>query len=64
LGVGALTGHSYRANFTITNPNNFLSRKVSALHSILATLRGGPSIGHGCTHVHPIIFANKIEVSR
>jgi len=25
---------------------------------------GGPSIGHGCTHVHPIILANEIEVSR
>ena len=38
LGVGALTCHSCRANFTITNPNNFLSSKVSALHSVLATL--------------------------
>ena len=26
-------------------------------------IRGGPSIGHGCTHVHPIMFANEIEVS-
>ena len=28
--------------------------------------RGGPSIGHGCTHVHPIILvlANEIQVSR
>ena len=26
--------------------------------------KGRPSIGHGCTHVHLIIFANKAEVSR
>ena len=28
--------------------------------------RGGPSIGHGCTHVHPVILvlANEIQVSR
>ena len=29
-------------------------------------IRGGPSIGHGCTHVQPIILvlANEIQVSR
>jgi hypothetical protein len=38
--------------------------------SLLSTLkiqmgsRGGPSIGHGCPNVHPIILANEIEVSR
>jgi len=26
--------------------------------------RGGPSIGHGCTHANPTDFANEIEVSR
>jgi hypothetical protein len=24
--------------------------------------RGGPSIGHGCTHVHPITAAKKMEL--
>ena len=30
----------------------------------LLEIRGEPSIGHGCTHAHPIILANEIEVSR
>ena len=27
-------------------------------------LEGGPSKGHGFTHVYPIFFAKKIEVTR
>jgi len=30
----------------------------------MGTTRGGPSIERGCTHVHPKILANEIEVSR
>jgi hypothetical protein len=26
-------------------------------------LRGGPSIGHGCTHVHPITVANRSNLA-
>jgi hypothetical protein len=32
-------------------------------YSAMQWCRGGPSVGHECTHVHPMIFA-KIEVSR
>jgi len=30
----------------------------------MGTTRGGPSIERGCTHVHPKILANELEISR
>ena len=51
-------------------PNRSSSAGVDAKQEIffftpfMGATRGGPSIEHGCTHVHPIILANEIEVSR
>ena len=39
-------------------PSHMLS--TSLLSDIIIKCRGGTSIGHGCTNVHPIIFANEI----
>ena len=40
-------------------PSTFFEAKMTPLVG-----RGGPRIGRGCTHVHPILLANEIEVSR
>ena len=48
------------------------AKKNKTAHEFLQLLRhpprtptgGGPSMGHGCAQVHPMIFANEIEASR
>ena len=50
--------------FILLEESKILIKKPLAARFKQYVSRGGPSVGHGCTHVHPIILANEIEVSR